>query len=607
MTQITDHAGQMSTADTATAAGFAADVVSPLASKMLFWRARYVQRSDFLHHLPFLFWLVEAMRPAQTLVLGMGDGVAHFAICQAVDKLDLATRCQAIGQWPVPAQTPPAAPAPAPAQKGTPPLDPAPADLTGTVPAEIGQYNATNYAEFSTIAAQDQSTALARTAAGSIDLLCIDLAMPVQMLDALTYAWPTKLSRRGVMLLHGIDSHFSSPEALAFLALMHRTHPTISFATGAGLVAVLWGPDQPYRLTKLAGADPTSAAADSNAEVKQIFTRLGLLHRLEWEAPHEAGQYQIAATALRHAQTDLTAAQTSLVDLNTAYEARNTKTALYQSRVYDLEQEKAATRAEVATALAQVDATLADQARTAALHRQLTADLEDLSADFAQQKAAWQAQLEHSVAQLAAHEADWQLQTQALAQTLTQTLTAEHQAQLDAHKAEFEAKAAIMAAQAGDGPLHDIMALTAALSQLQAEKHALIEAARPRLPDQGAAGTDAPNMTADPGQTPTHNLTRGPIPGKTGLWGRFKRSVMLAPLRFVVRGLRPGNSVRRGGGPQRGGDNTAPGLLTRFKRSALMAPARAVVRAVRRRRKNRLLRTGSRSISSRSISSRRSG
>ena len=611
MTRMTDPT------EIAAGPGSAADVVSPLASKMLFWRARYVRQSEALYHLPFLFWLVEALRPARAVVLGVGDGVAHFALCQAVDKLDLATRIHGIDLWPAdpgpaeagptdpgptdpgpanqksadqkPTDQPPAVPDPA---KPPPGAGPGPGPVPGAagpeVPATIRAYNASTYAEISCIEAMDQSALLARTAAGSVDLLYVDLAVTAQVADALTYAWPTKLSQRGVMLLHGTGRNFASPAAQGLLAQLGHSRQTISFQAGDGLLVLLWGPEQPYRLTRLAtlagqgpqgagdaasdgaseGANDRASDGASDAEIKLIFTRLGLLHRLEWEAPHEARAHQTAATALTTARTGQQAAQTALQDLQKAYDARHLRTATLQVRIHDLEQERAALQAATQ---ARVDAAqvLADQAEAQADQAKAQADQAQIQAGQAKAQAD-QAQIRADQAEAA------QDRLAADCARLTATLTS--------READW---------QAGDSHLQDIMALTAALSQVQAEKHALIEAARRPAPNLHPALNPALNPPMNPVRPPSggpsggsSGRSSGSGRRRKGLWARLKGSALLAPVLAPVRSVRRSlRTALRGG---RSGPDAAPGLLTRFKRSALLAPVRALVQRRRRRREARI-------------------
>jgi hypothetical protein len=62
----------------------------------MFWQPDYREASPWLEHLPFLFWLVEALRPQQAVGLGV-ESVAHFAVCQSASRLRLGTRCFMVG------------------------------------------------------------------------------------------------------------------------------------------------------------------------------------------------------------------------------------------------------------------------------------------------------------------------------------------------------------------------------------------------------------------------------------------------------------------------------------------------------------------------------
>lgn len=60
-------------------------VLSSSVIKPMLLRPRFMKESDLLLHLPFLFWLVNAVRPARSAVLGLGNGVAFLALCQAIE------------------------------------------------------------------------------------------------------------------------------------------------------------------------------------------------------------------------------------------------------------------------------------------------------------------------------------------------------------------------------------------------------------------------------------------------------------------------------------------------------------------------------------------
>jgi tetratricopeptide (TPR) repeat protein len=58
----------------------------PLAA---LWRPRDARPGAELGHVPFLFWLVDALRPRSCVMLGLGRGVACHALAQAAERLRL--------------------------------------------------------------------------------------------------------------------------------------------------------------------------------------------------------------------------------------------------------------------------------------------------------------------------------------------------------------------------------------------------------------------------------------------------------------------------------------------------------------------------------------
>src|SRR5262245_38438066 len=62
-----------------------------------FWTPIWVPNSEWLEHASFGFWLIDALRPRVVVDL-LTDGYSHAVFCQAVQALNLNSRCYGIQQ-----------------------------------------------------------------------------------------------------------------------------------------------------------------------------------------------------------------------------------------------------------------------------------------------------------------------------------------------------------------------------------------------------------------------------------------------------------------------------------------------------------------------------
>lgn len=254
------------------------EIVAPLTSRTLFWRARFLRESRFLTHVPFLFWLIETCRPGFVVKLGLGDGVSYFAACQALDKLETQADCVAI-------------------DTDTSRGNGAAADRDGVL-----QYNEDNYSEFSQILRTDLRRAVNRFPDGSVDLLMVDVDIDEEMIDRLTHDWPRKLSERAVVLFHGTGTRFAEGAAAGFLDRIMATFPHVSFEGGDGLMLVLYGAQRQDRLRRLTDLQP---GVRGYFEIRHVFRRLGATHEYEWQSRGRAAREAELEARLAAAEAEL--------------------------------------------------------------------------------------------------------------------------------------------------------------------------------------------------------------------------------------------------------------------------------------------------------------
>lgn len=223
--------------------------VRPLALRAMFWRPDWLVDSAWLEHLPFLMWLIEAQRPRVVVELGTDDGASYFAMCQAVDRLALDTRCFAVrdprrrdGQWARLAEQ-----------------------------AEV--FHQDRYAAFSRILHLDPEQSVTHFTRGSVDLLVVDAAALGERTRHVIETWRSCLSADAVLVVHGTAAPGADaglwPSGLAGAA---PGLPRFEFFHGEGLSCGGAGAHVSPMVQELLRSQNDETARKS---LHEVFARLG--------------------------------------------------------------------------------------------------------------------------------------------------------------------------------------------------------------------------------------------------------------------------------------------------------------------------------------------
>jgi len=376
------------------------EILNPAASWTPFWKPRFVAASPALVHLPFLFWLMENHAPQRVVQLGVGDGVAYLALCQAVDKLGLNAACRGISLFG--------------GQEASP---------------EAAAHNAKMYEDFSVLSTEELATANRHYRKGGIDLLVINTPLGSDIAGVLADKWNGLMSGRGLIVVLDSTAKMTEEGTQGWLTPLLDTHPAIELEQGDGLLALTVGPDQDGRISRLADLELGMAGY---REARQVFQTLG--DRIV--AGHCAEELQAAlevkSSSLTDAQNQLAQIQQELAKARAAEDNANEELARVQARSFDLENE----RSELATKLAETKAVASNLEESLAKAR----EAEEQTAILAAQQAD-AARLEHEkIIALAEHRLAESEAALAKADRAHRELEEQLSAQQERHSIELAAK-----------------------------------------------------------------------------------------------------------------------------------------------------------------------
>ena len=222
---------------------FSSAAITALNQRSMFWQPNFRQDSSWLEHTPFLFWLIEALKPHRCVGLGV-DHVSHLAVCQAISTLHLDAHAYLIGE---------ASPDNKKAQEAK--------------ARALDNYPATSHWLETT-----PTKAIQQFEEASIDLLLLNVAPEDDSVDYLLDRWLSRLSPTAIVLIPGVAKREPGCHVFRAFEAFKAKHHHFTFHHGAGLGALAVGQALP---SKVMGFLNAAESSTSSSIIQDVFARLG--------------------------------------------------------------------------------------------------------------------------------------------------------------------------------------------------------------------------------------------------------------------------------------------------------------------------------------------
>src|SRR5215470_2547463 len=263
-----------------------------------FWPPNQVgPQPAWLEHAPFAFWLIEALRPSTLVELGTHGGFSYFTFCQAVERLQLETRCFAVDTW-----------------RG----DEHSGFYGEEVYEAVRRYNDRRYSSFSTLVRATFDDAVHQFPDGIVDLLHIDGRHLYDDVKHDFETWRPKLSDRSVVLFHDTNVHERDFGVFRFWRELRLEHPHFEFLHGHGIGIVGIGQRLPHTIDALLRA---SGDAKAVSQIRGAYSRLGSTITLELVALEQKGEVRRQESELQRQTEEAEALRIDLTRQTAAAEA----------------------------------------------------------------------------------------------------------------------------------------------------------------------------------------------------------------------------------------------------------------------------------------------
>lgn len=272
--------------------------IQTLVRRSMFWSPLYSD-GEWNEYVPLAFWLVDVLRPKLVVEVGSVVPTSYYALCQAVHRLDIGSKCIAIDTV-------------------------ARANRSEHVDL-LRSYSSQHYFAFSSVRAGsfvDESAVFDHSV---IDLLHLNLLSIESTETTFSHSienWLNRVADGGLVLISGSGASTPDIWLQQGLSKLKRDYSVFEFTHGAGLLLVWLGKECSGPLASLFRSQEFNSK--NSAAIRELFARLGqgcsdahALRKMQKEATastEKIGELRILKEALGKTAEESVAALRAEID-----------------------------------------------------------------------------------------------------------------------------------------------------------------------------------------------------------------------------------------------------------------------------------------------------
>lgn len=275
--------------------------------------SHHIRESAWLEHSPFIFWLIDILKPRKIVELGTHNGFSFLSQCQAVKSLNINATVFAIDTW-----------------QGDEHAGFYNSDVYDNLEAEVRlQYPGIGRLIKSTFAA-----ARSDFEDGSVDLLHIDGRHRYVDVKEDFECWISSLSDGGVVLFHDTCVHRDDFGVYKYWDEISSKYPSFEFFHGNGLGVMIYGREAKEPLKKLC-----SSEFDEKNFVRKAYSRLGEFNSVQYALNASSENRQILINQIVDKDSELNRLRDNREEINSQLCDKNRELLVVTDRMEELEKE----------------------------------------------------------------------------------------------------------------------------------------------------------------------------------------------------------------------------------------------------------------------------